>query len=144
MLSTKDVIQYLNQHGNVQAIEDMAAFFSVTPRTIRNHLRSVQDAYPACLRVGRGQVKRLKQIPEESSPSAQVPSSQQERSRYILRALLSRSEPMDLDELAEALEKGLITQAQMSACLRQLNNLITIIYRDKFDRLQNPLDRSGL
>lgn len=27
MLSTKDVIQYLNQHGNVQAIEDMAAFF---------------------------------------------------------------------------------------------------------------------
>ena len=36
MLSTKDVIQYLNQHGNVQAIEDMAAFFSVTPRTIRN------------------------------------------------------------------------------------------------------------
>ena len=144
MLSTKDVIQYLNQHGNVQAIEDMAAFFSVTPRTIRNHLRSVQDAYPACLQVGRGQVKLLKQIPEESSPSAQVPSSQQEHSRYILRALLSRSEPMDLDELAEALEKGLITQAQMSACLRQLNNLITIIYRDKFDRLQNPLDRSGL
>ena len=89
-------------------------------------------------------MKLLKQIPEESSPSAQVPSSQQERSRYILRALLSRSEPMDLDELAEALEKGLITQAQMSACLRQLNNLITIIYRDKFDRLQNPLDRSGL
>ena len=73
MLSTKDVIQYLNQHGNVQAIEDMAAFFSVTPRTIRNHLRSVQDAYPACLQVGRGQVKLLKQIPEESSPSAQVP-----------------------------------------------------------------------
>lgn len=75
MLSTKDVIQYLNQHGNVQAIEDMAAFFSVTPRTIRNHLRSVQDAYPACLQVGHGQVKLLKQIPEESSPSAQVPSS---------------------------------------------------------------------
>ena len=103
MLSTKDVIQYLNQHGNVQAIEDMAAFFSVTPRTIRNHLRSVQDAYPACLQVGHGQVKLLKQIPEESSPSAQVPSSQQERSRYILRALLSRSEPMDLDELAASL-----------------------------------------
>ena len=103
MLSTKDVIQYLNQHGNVQAIEDMAAFFSVTPRTIRNHLRSVQDAYPACLQVGRGQVKLLKQIPEESSPSAQVPSSQQERSRYILRALLSQSEPMDLDELAASL-----------------------------------------
>ena len=51
---------------------------------------------------------------------------------------------MDLDELAEALEKGLITQAQMSACLRQLNNLITIFYRDKSDRLQNPVDRSVL
>ena len=47
-------------------------------------------------------------------------------------------------ELAEALEKGLITQAQMTACLRQLNNLITIIYRDKFDRLQSPLEKSGL
>lgn len=32
-----------------------------------------------------------------------MPSSQQERSRYILRALLSRSEPMDLDELAASL-----------------------------------------
>ena len=38
-----------------------------------------------------------------------------------------RMHVVDLDELAEALEKGLITQAQMSACLRQLNNLITII-----------------
>ena len=54
-----------------------------------------------------------------------------------------RMHVVDLDELAEALEKGLITQAQMSACLRQLNNLITIIYRDKFDRLQNPLDKAG-
>ena len=55
-----------------------------------------------------------------------------------------RMHVVDLDELAEALEKGLITQAQMSACLRQLNNLITIIYRDKFDRLQSPLEKSGL
>ena len=50
---------------------------------------------------------------------------------------------MDLDELAEALERA-DHPGSMSACLRQLNNLITIIYRDKFDRLQNPLDRSGL
>ena len=55
-----------------------------------------------------------------------------------------RMHVVDLDELAEALEKGLITQAQMTACLRQLNNLITIIYRDKFDRLQSPLEKSGL
>mgnify|MGYP000628722579 CR=1 FL=1 len=45
-----------------------------------------------------------------------------------------RMHVVDLDELAEALEKGLITQAQM----------ITIIYRDKFDRLQSPLEKSGL
>ena len=32
MLSTKDVIQYLNQHGNVQAIEDMAAFCAACAR----------------------------------------------------------------------------------------------------------------
>ena len=55
-----------------------------------------------------------------------------------------RMHVVDLDELAEALEKGLIAQAQMTACLRQLNNLITIIYRDKFDRLQIPLEKSGL
>lgn len=124
MLSTKDVIQYLNQHGNVQAIEDMAAFFSVTPRTIRNHLRSVQDAYPACLQVGRGQVKLLKQIPEESSPSAQVPSSQQERSRYILRALLSRSEPMDLDELAASLFISEVTLQRSSSSGMRSQNII--------------------
>ena len=55
-----------------------------------------------------------------------------------------RMHVVDLDELAEALEEELLSKEQMAACLRQLNNLITIIYRDKFDRLQSPLERSGL
>ena len=55
-----------------------------------------------------------------------------------------RMHVVDLDELAEALDEGLITQSQMSACLRQLNHLITIIYRDKFDRLQSPFEKNGL
>ncbi len=51
---------------------------------------------------------------------------------------------VDLDELAEAFEKELITADQMSACLRQLNNLLTLIYRDKFDRIQEHLVKMGL
>lgn len=51
---------------------------------------------------------------------------------------------VDLDELAEAFEEGLITAEQMSMCLRQLNNLLTIVYRDKFDRLQNHLEKLSL
>lgn len=47
-----------------------------------------------------------------------------------------RVKVMDLDELAEALEKKLITQEQLTAGLRQLNYLLTMIDRDKFDRLQ--------
>ena len=103
MLSTKDVVQYLNQHGSVQPIEDMAAYFSVTPRTIRNHLRTLQEEHPACLQVGRGQVKVLKRLPDDAAAPAQVPATQTERARYILRELLSRGEPMDLDALAASL-----------------------------------------
>ncbi len=55
-----------------------------------------------------------------------------------------RVKVMDLDELAEALDKGLITQAQMCLCLYRLNNLLTLIDRDKFDRLQVKLDELGL
>lgn len=51
---------------------------------------------------------------------------------------------VDLDELAEALEKNLITKEQTVFCLRSLNNLLSLIYRDKFDRLQDRLDRLGL
>ena len=51
---------------------------------------------------------------------------------------------VDLDELAEALEKNLITTEQMISCLRSLNQLLTLIYRDKFDRLQSHLDSLGL
>lgn len=51
---------------------------------------------------------------------------------------------VDLDELAEAFDKGLISGEQMSACLRQLNNLLTLIYRDKFDRIQDHLEKMGL
>lgn len=51
---------------------------------------------------------------------------------------------VDLDELAEAFEKGLLSPEQMSACLRQLNQLLSYIYRDKFDRLQTHLEKLGL
>lgn len=55
-----------------------------------------------------------------------------------------RMKVVDLDELAEAMERGLITKEQMTTCLRNLNHLLTIIYRDKFDRLQARLDSLGL
>lgn len=55
-----------------------------------------------------------------------------------------RMKVVDLDELAEAMERNLITKEQMSSCLRNLNHLLTMIYRDKFDRLQSRLDSLGL
>lgn len=55
-----------------------------------------------------------------------------------------RMEVADLDELAEAMERNLITKEQMTACLRSLNHLLTMIYRDKFDRLQSRLNNLGL
>lgn len=55
-----------------------------------------------------------------------------------------RIKVMDLDELADALEKKLITNEQMASCLKQLNNLLTIIDRDKFDKFQACLDGKGL
>ena len=55
-----------------------------------------------------------------------------------------RMEVVNLDELAEALERELITKEQMTTCLRNLNHLLSMIYRDKFDRLQARLNRLGL
>ncbi|MCR5210749.1 MAG: DUF402 domain-containing protein [Lachnospiraceae bacterium] len=51
---------------------------------------------------------------------------------------------VDLDELADAKQEGLITDEQLIACLRQLNNLLSIISRDKFDKFQACLDYKGL
>lgn len=47
---------------------------------------------------------------------------------------------MDLDELAEVLERGLITQAEASYALRTLNNLLQIIYEGHFDTLKAPVN----
>lgn len=55
-----------------------------------------------------------------------------------------RVEVLDLDEMAEALEKNLATKEQMAFCLRSLNHLLSLIYRDKFDRLQAPFNNLGL
>jgi len=55
-----------------------------------------------------------------------------------------RIKVVDLDELADALEKGLITQEQTVNCMRQLNNLLVTIQRDKFDALSEYLDSRGL
>ena len=51
-----------------------------------------------------------------------------------------RVKVVDLDELAEAAEMDLITKEQMCLCLRRLNNLLSIIDRDKLDKLQAPLE----
>jgi predicted RNA-binding protein associated with RNAse of E/G family len=51
---------------------------------------------------------------------------------------------MDLDELAEALDRGIISPELLSACLRRLHELLSIIDRDKFDRLQTRLSKLGL
>ena len=50
----------------------------------------------------------------------------------------------DLDELADALEQNLITSKQMTACLRSLNHLLSLIYQNKFDALQARLNSLGL
>lgn len=55
-----------------------------------------------------------------------------------------RVKVMDLDELSEAMERGLITKEQTISCLRSLNRLLSLIDRDKFDRLQSRLDNLGL
>ncbi len=55
-----------------------------------------------------------------------------------------RIKVMDLDELAEALERELITPKQLTAALRQLDYLLCMIDRDKFDRLQAILNERGL
>ncbi len=55
-----------------------------------------------------------------------------------------RSKVVDLDELAQAFEDGLLTSGQLSASLRQLNHLLTYIYKDKFDQLQIQLESLGL
>lgn len=55
-----------------------------------------------------------------------------------------RTKVVDLDELAQAFEDGLLTGDQLSAALRQLNHLLTYIYKDKFDQLQIQLESLGL
>lgn len=55
-----------------------------------------------------------------------------------------RTKVVDLDELAQAFETGLLTAAQLSAALRQLNHLLTYIYKDKFDQLQTQIESLGL
>lgn len=47
-----------------------------------------------------------------------------------------RVKVVDLDELADAMEQDLVTDGQVCRCLRQLNSLLTLIDRDKFDKLQ--------
>ena len=51
---------------------------------------------------------------------------------------------VDLDELAEAFKKELISNEQLTTALLQLNNLLNVIYADRFDRLAVELNSMGL
>ncbi len=76
----------------------------------------------------------------------------QDRQSLIVTDLLAdvvfypsgRLKVMDLDELADAMDQGLITGEQMSRSLHQLSDLLLTIDRDKFDRFQACLNEKGL
>lgn len=55
-----------------------------------------------------------------------------------------RTEIVDLDELADALEQNLITKKQMTSCLHSLNHLLSYLYQSKLNILQAPLEHLGL
>ncbi len=50
----------------------------------------------------------------------------------------------DLDELAEAFEKGLISSQELTLSLKQLNALLVCIYEGRFSELGNELEKRGL
>jgi predicted RNA-binding protein associated with RNAse of E/G family len=47
---------------------------------------------------------------------------------------------VDLEELADALERNIITNQQIQTALRSLNDLLTLIYKDKFDHLSSEFN----
>ncbi len=47
---------------------------------------------------------------------------------------------LDIDELCDALEQGIITQAEATLALRTLDHLLKIIYEGKFDTLKTPIN----
>ncbi len=51
---------------------------------------------------------------------------------------------MDLNELADALEKKLITQAEATYALRTANSLLQLIYTGQFSALQEPVNNMEL
>ena len=76
----------------------------------------------------------------------------EDRSNLVITDLLAdviiypdgRIKVLDLDELADACESGLITPSQLQRALRQLDKLLTYIYKDKFDYLQAALENLGI
>lgn len=75
-----------------------------------------------------------------------------ENNSYIVTDLLAdvivhpdgTVEVVDLDEVAEAFEKELLSSEQLTACLRQLNYLLSHIYQDKFEYLQKHFVKTEL
>ncbi len=51
---------------------------------------------------------------------------------------------LDIDELCDALEQKLISQAEAAHALRTLNSLLKIIYEGHFDTLKAPVNQAEL
>lgn len=51
---------------------------------------------------------------------------------------------VDLDELADAFERRLISGALISTCLRRLNSLLTVIYQNDFDRFKRYVNHINI
>lgn len=72
---------------------------------------------------------------------------QKETDTYIFTDLLAdvimkpdgSTRVLDLDELSDAFDRGLLSPKRMTCALRQLDDLLQAIYRDRFESLTEPL-----
>ena len=60
---------------------------------------------------------------------------------YVYYSTNGLHKVVDLDELADAYEQELITTAQLTRSLRQLNKLLSIIQNNEFSKLIEIMDK---
>lgn len=134
MVTKRDIINYLNSsNAELVTTKQLAAYFSVTQRTIQSYIKEIKEEYQDCIEVNKRGIIVKKQLQMKEDPS--IPLTFEERKSFILRNLLVNNHSMDLDELANTLCISEITLQNEIKKIRRSIEKYGLVLKTKNNRL---------
>ena len=103
-ITEQSVVEKIKNAGGWIDATELASFFGISTRTIRNYIKSINQTNPSLIySSNKGYMINTRVYESMSKPEASKEDIPLERTKYVLNQLIVAAEPLDIYDLADEL-----------------------------------------